>query len=214
MNRSRMIWGVGALVALPVVAFVSWIGLGYLYSYSENQNFEKLRQKSELDCAKMPLHCAVRDDDFEALAAYVTAGRDLELKDRWGRSALSWATQFKKRSMVAALLTAGANPEDRNEDGDTPFYWAVTHEAYDLADALLAAGADVNTWNRAKDPHMALHDCVMSNRKGCVDYLLRRGADPSLKDSYGYTALERVELYDWIDNDISELLRKWTASPP
>ena len=48
----------------------------------------------------------------------------------------------------------------------------------------------------------------MANRKDCVEYLLARGADPSLKDSYGYTALKRVELYDWIDDDIGELLRK------
>ncbi len=157
MSGAKILWGVGLLVALPLLAFLVWLGLGYLYSYSENKNFEKLRQKSKLDCATMPLHCAVQDDDFKAVAAYVAAGRDLELKDNWGRSALSWATQFKKRSMVSALLTAGANPEDRDEHGHTPFYWAVTQEDYEFADAFLAAGANVNALNGAADPHTALH---------------------------------------------------------
>ncbi len=37
-----------------------FFAMPYIYLYSENSNFRELREKSKLDCAKMPLHCGSR----------------------------------------------------------------------------------------------------------------------------------------------------------
>ena len=65
--------------------------LPYLYVWTENRNFADLREKSQLNCETMPLHCLVRDGDLDGLIEYVENGKDLELKDNWGKTALFWA---------------------------------------------------------------------------------------------------------------------------
>ena len=46
---------VGGLLALSAVLLVAVFVVSVLYSSSENRNFEKMRQKSSLDCAALPL---------------------------------------------------------------------------------------------------------------------------------------------------------------
>lgn len=50
-----------------------------------------------------------------------------------------------------------------------------------------AAGADIDAMNGDLDRDTALHRAVTQNRKDAVEYLLRRGANRHLEDSYGYT---------------------------
>ena len=70
MNRNGFIRGVlvgaGIVTGLLVALFFA---LPYIYVYTENSNFEKLRKKSELDCELMPLHCLVRDEEQHGMRA-------------------------------------------------------------------------------------------------------------------------------------------------
>jgi hypothetical protein len=50
-------------------------------------------------------------------------------------------------------------------------------------------------------------ELVMENRPDCLEYLLERGADRRLEDSYGYTPLRRFETYGHLDPAIGELLK-------
>ena len=208
MSRSGRIWWIGGPVVLALVGILGWVAVSYLYGWTENRNFEQLRRKSELDCTRLPLHCAVRDEDSSSIADYLATGGDLELVDGWGRTALFWAVQNARLGVVGGLLSGGADANTRDETGSFVFYRAIAGGAYETADQLLAAGAEIDAMNGDSDLQTALHYCVMQNQRECVEFLLVRGADRQLEDSYGYTPLQRVELYDHIDARIGELLRK------
>lgn len=206
MSRSSPALWFGLVATIVLVGFVGWLAASYLYGWSENRNFEALRRKSELDCSRIPLHCAVRDEDHVAVADYFANGGDPELTDGWGRTALLWAVQNDRHELVGALLSGGSNPNARDATGASVFYRAVGAGAYEIADTLLVAGAEIDAMNGDRDLQTTLHYCVMQNRKECVEFLLARGADRGLEDSFGYTPLQRVELHDHIDASIGELL--------
>lgn len=197
--------GAGIVIGLLVLLFFA---VPYIYVYTENRNFAELRVKSELNCEKMPLHCLVRDENIEEIAKYAKSGRDLELKDNWGKTALFWALDKEKYHIVHNLLTLKANPNTKDENGISVFHQAVISAKYDVANELLDRGADINEFNGNQYPETTLHYCVMKNKPECVRYLVEQGANQSLKDSFGYTVFERVRMHSHISKEVGELLVK------
>jgi ankyrin repeat protein len=197
--------GAGIVIGLLVLLFFA---MPYIYLYTENSNFAELRKKSELNCEKMPLHCLVRDENIEEITKYVKSGKDLELKDNWGKTALFWALDKEKYHIVNNLLTLNANPNTKDENGISVFHQAVIWGKYDIANELLARGADIDGFNGNQYPETTLHYCVMKNKPECVLYLVEHGANIYLKDSFGYTVFERIQMHDHISKEIGELLVK------
>ena len=197
--------GAGIVIGLLILIFLA---LPRLYLFSEDRNFAKLRKKSELDCTTMPLHCLARDEDFNQISLYAEQGRDLELTDNWGQTALFWSMKHDKPDIFSHLLSLKANPNTKDEAGRSIFYLAVIYGKYDIAHELLASGADINLYNRNRYPETALHFCVMKNDSLCVSYLLENGADLTLEDSFGYTVFERVQTHDHIGSEIGDLLKR------
>lgn len=192
----------GVVLLIGLIKYV----LPELYLYTENRNFEKLRKKSELDCITMPLHCLVDKEDLEGIKRYIQSGKSLELKDNWGQSAILWALRHKKSTFIPVFLDAGADPNTKDERGISILYKALQMEKFSVADQLIQHGADINMLNNNEYPETALHFCVMKNKLGCVKYLLSHGASKQIKDSFGYTVLDRVETHDHIHKEISEAL--------
>jgi len=201
----RLLCGAAIAAGLLVVLFYA---IGYIYSYSENRNFEKLREKSALNCETMPLHCLIRDNDMQGIAGYINSREDLELTDNWGRTALFWALRERKYDGVDRLLAAGANPNTKDGNGISVFFQSVISGEFDVADQLLARGADIDALNHNQHPETALHYCVMKNKLDCVKYLLQHGADKDIKDSFGYTVFDRIQTHDHTSKDIAQLLKK------
>lgn len=187
---------------------ILFFAMPYIYLYTENSNFERLRKKSELDCELMPLHCLVRDEKMEQIADYVDSGGDLELRDNWGKTALFWALDKEKYQIVSNLLELKASANTTDENGISVFYQAVVSGKYDVANHLLANGADIDAFNGNQYPETALHYCVMKNKPECVRYLVGHGANIYLKDSFGYTVFERIQMHDHIGKETGELLVK------
>ncbi|MCU7959488.1 MAG: ankyrin repeat domain-containing protein [gamma proteobacterium symbiont of Bathyaustriella thionipta] len=159
----------------------------------------------------MPLHCLVRDKDKAGIDAYIKSGRDLELKDNWGRSALFWALWHQQYDMFYDLLDAKSDPDTVDENGISLFYQAVVLGKYAVAKRILESGADIDALNGKSYPQTALHYCVLQNNSECVRFLLEQGANPYLEDSFGYNVFERVRLHDHIDKAIGKLLKKNTV---
>ncbi|MEN8184541.1 MAG: ankyrin repeat domain-containing protein [Myxococcota bacterium] len=206
MSGSSAIRRLFGLAAIVLGGVGVWVAVSFFYSWSENRAFAALRERSELNCAQTPLHCAVRDGDAGAISAFLDGGGDLELRDGWGRTALAWAAAHDSVAHMGRLLHAGAQPDAPNDAGRTAFAEAATRDKFEIADVLLEGGADVDAMNGVEDRSTALHLCVMANRVACVRYLLERGPRPDVEDSYGYTAVERAQTLPDVDPEIVALL--------
>ena len=92
-------------------------------------------------------------------------------------------------ALVLELLRQGAQLEWRNPDGWTALIIACCNGRYEAAEALCAHGAELD----ARDNYQATPLMYAAERghlpKICA-MLLALGADPSLKDCNGKTALD------------------------
>lgn len=90
------------------------------------------------------LMLAARHGHLEAMEALITAGADLNGRDR---RATAWpplvhAIHKGQNGAARLLLEAGAAPDVRLDDGVTPLMFAAAYGHTELVDELLARGAD------------------------------------------------------------------------
>ena len=147
---------VGASIVIGLLVLL-YFAIPEIYLYTENRNFAKLREKSKLDCLAIPLHCFVRDENIEEISDYINSGKNLELKDNWGRTALFFALWNGKSNIVNKLLASGADANTKDENETSVFFQAVAWGQYDIADQLLESGANTDIFNGSRYPETALN---------------------------------------------------------
>ena len=83
------------------------------------------------------------------------------------------------------LLELGAGIDERDDSGRTAlFYATMTNGVLEAARKLVSAGANVNAVdNRDQTP------LFWADGDGVVEFLLECGADPTVRDDQGWTAL-------------------------
>jgi hypothetical protein len=116
-----------------------------------------------------PLHIAIYLDSVEIVQLLLSRGADVQLCDIRGRTALHDATEFGNTDAVRALINAGANVNTLDKDLQSPLHSA-------------ALGLDTTVTYYKSIP--------LSTRKGVIGILLQNGADPSLVDRNGKTAMQ------------------------
>lgn len=95
-------------------------------------------------------------------------------------------------SAIAAAVAAGADVHARNEAGLTPLMAAVATSAPNqVIETLLASGADLD--QQAANGLTALMLAAGEGTPAQVVYLLNAGADPTVVDSEGRTALDHAK---------------------
>lgn len=179
-----------------------------LYLWSENNNFEKLRQKSELNCDYLPVHCAVKENNTEKFNSLITGTQYFESKNGWGKTALHYAADFENDEFFLKLLEAGANPNAKDENGETLFAYLLRLKKFDLAEKLVEKNVSVDTLYTMynNETTTALHYAVMNNETEAVEFLLKHKARIDIKDSYGYTVTDRVKIQNHINTEIVEMI--------
>jgi len=100
--------------------------------------------------------------------------------------ALSWAARNGQLGSMATLVERGADVDSSAYRG-TPLLWATYSDSVDAATWLLDHGADPNQRHDfGGEGHgveaVALHLAAQLESLGCMELLLRRGADPSIVD--------------------------------
>ena len=120
--------------------------------------------RSRSKAGAQPLHSAVSHHDAATVEQLLSAGADVDAKDKQRNTALHYAC---KRSaampIVRALLQAGANVNTKDADGFHALNLVLKHaldkRSPELVDLLLASGADVTSRTKAGDTvlHYALH---------------------------------------------------------
>lgn len=163
--------------------------------------------------SETPLMTAASYGDADVAQVLIDAGADLDrlaAPDSGGvpgGSALQHAAVFGMTDVLDALVNAGAQvrtlveaaaagdtggrltPEATENELLLALIMAADHERLDVIDQLLEAGTPID----AVDPRWRRHPLRLAAQNGrarSVRHLLARGADPTLKDDDGLTAME------------------------
>lgn len=135
----------------------------------------------------------------------IKAGCDLNAKDTEGRSPLSWAifSGCMTAHTVQMLLDAGANALEIDENGETLLHKAITADLrgrrtekvdetalFTNVGLLLQHGVDIN--RRDNHGFTALHYAVQLWSKPVIEFLIRSGADPTVKPDNGQSLVDLV----------------------
>ena len=151
---------------------------------------------------------AARTGDIAAIRVLIAHGADVN-SDLAGQTALMWAAARNNAGVVRALIGAGAEVHTRTPLREAPGEWrgrrtgfagpeptsysalmfAVRAGAREVVWELLDAGADVN--DTLSDGQSALMMAVANGHSGLADFLLDRGADPTLAGP-GWNALHQA----------------------
>lgn len=132
------------------------------------------------------LHWAAQFGTVEVVERLIDAGADIDGEgDEHQIGAIGWATCFKQVRKEAAefLLARGAKPT---------IFSAVALDRADLVRKLVGDDPTLlrmRKMSRFEHHRTPLHLAVLKNRPQMVKLLLELGADPSAKDSRGYTPL-------------------------
>lgn len=97
------------------------------------------------------------------------------------------AIQNNDPQAVQKLIDEGVNVNHLDPDGFGWLSLAILKGAYKAADILLANGADINVQN--SEGYSLLHIASVRDDKA-ITYLLAKGINPGLRDTYGLTWLE------------------------
>lgn len=181
-----------------------------IYLATENRNFEKIREKTKLNCDVIPLHCAIRDSNKTLFKELVDGGINLELEDNWGRSALYWAADYDIQYFTAELIMLGADINSKKTSGVPVIVSASGKGHLEIVRLLIYSDAKLNEINDWPGKSSALHRAVHSKNLELVELLLKNGADMTTRDIYGNTPLETAQKQNPIDStEIIELLQQY-----
>ena len=145
---------------------------------------------------RTPLVTATKANAVAAASALIEAGADVNSKDDMQDSAFLYAGAEGLDEILALTLAHGADVRSLNRFGGTALIPASEHGYGETVRTLIRAGVPVNHVN---DPGWtALQEAVVygdgsSRYVDVVGQLLDAGADPSIRDDRGRTALQNAQ---------------------
>ncbi|CAN9512740.1 unnamed protein product [Ophioblennius macclurei] len=135
------------------------------------------------------LHLAAKLGHYDVTHHLLSkASKHINCQDDGGWTPITWATEYKHAELVLLLLGKGADVNIRDKEENVCLHWAALSGSDDIAQALLDARCDLNAINVHRDS--PLHVAARENHLECVVLFLSRGADVSLRNAEGQTALD------------------------
>lgn len=152
------------------------------------------------------LHIAAWNGNVRMLELFAARGAKLDLANQHGEQPLHLAALQSQTAAVDWLLARGAplNSHAR-QSAWTALHYAAFAGRKDLITRFLEKGADINA--RAPNGTTPLMAAIYEGKREVAEFLLRRGADRSLKNDWGDGALEWAMKYKQTE------LAKLIASP-
>lgn len=150
------------------------------------------------DLGNSPLHLAIDRDKEEITNALLEKNTDVNVGGLSGKvknQTPLYAAVIKGRTdLVQRLLEKGADPNIADSDGGYPLSEAAIRGDAELVKLLLDKGANINAQESNKRSaliYAASNAGISSQRRQeTIKNLLERGADKSIKDAEGMTALD------------------------
>uniref|UniRef100_A0A672GRL2 Histone-lysine N-methyltransferase EHMT1-like n=1 Tax=Salarias fasciatus TaxID=181472 RepID=A0A672GRL2_SALFA len=135
------------------------------------------------------LHLAAKLGHYNVIQHLLSkASKHINCQDDGGWTPITWAIEYKHVEVVLLLLGKGADVNIRDKEENVCLHWAALSGCDDIAQALLDARCDLNAINVHGDS--PLHVAARENHLECVVLFLSRGADVSLRNVEGQTALD------------------------
>lgn len=136
-----------------------------------------------------PLHAAASRGRLELVELLLAHGADAKAVTESGYSILYAACNHNTSiEVVRLLLEKGADPGIKSADGVTPLQNAAWREPAELLNILLDGGAEIDQIGYGGDT--ALHWAIMGDNYEAALLLAKRGADGSIPNLKGTTALK------------------------
>uniref|UniRef100_A0A452SSU2 Ankyrin repeat domain 52 n=1 Tax=Ursus americanus TaxID=9643 RepID=A0A452SSU2_URSAM len=126
------------------------------------------------------LHAAASGGNVECLNLLLSSGADLRRRDKFGRTSLHYAAANGSYQCAVTLVTAGAGVNEADCKGCSPLHYAAASDTYRSHDA---------------EEDEPLKESRRKEAFFCLEFLLDNGADPSLRDRQGYTAVHYAAAY-------------------
>ncbi|NWW46278.1 ANR52 phosphatase, partial [Pedionomus torquatus] len=133
------------------------------------------------------LHAAASGGNVECLNLLLSSGADLRRRDKFGRTPLHYAAANGSYQCTVTLVTSGASINEADCKGCTPLHYAAASDTY--------RRAETHSGNSHDTDEEPLKESRLKEAFFCLEFLLDNGADPSLRDKQGYTAVHYAAAY-------------------
>lgn len=118
-------------------------------------------------------------------------GANKEIQDDKSMTPVLWACKLNHVETLKVLVDAGAAVDGKGT-WVTPLSTAAFYGASDCVEFLLTLSIDVNAAPGERGD-TALHNAAMVCSPRCVEALLAKGADPTIRNKWGMTPLDLAE---------------------
>lgn len=138
-----------------------------------------------------PLHVAARYGALNITEELLRRGASVDLKsdsETKSMGALHFASEGGHAEEIKLLLKYGASVNQKSHSESTPFYRAARSGSLKSLKILYAAGSDINA--RTWDNFTPLFEAVAHGRIKTASQLLEWGADPTIVNGMGESALK------------------------
>lgn len=191
-------WALKKAIRFALGVFIFNLGISTINHAVLIKQHKDYQQKSILNCHKLPFHCAIRDGHFDQLQQFKEMGHSLEEKDGWGRTPLYYAYYSSgKEEFIKKLISMGANINVLDSSGYPLIHHILFNSPknFQMADYFLQHQINLNILYGSHKKMNLLNESIIRNDIEVIDYLMSRGADPYLKDEFGYNACDRLSLH-------------------
>jgi len=138
---------------------------------------------------------AIQNNLHDTLEKLLQEGADIELKNKFGTTPLSFVIYQNDNKLVEILLKNGANPNVIDGNGlYTPLSEACVRNKVSTVKLLLKYGADVNYQHKKSETALTVAAKECKNFE-LVKLLLESGANPKLMDMFGHNTLTGLKRY-------------------
>jgi hypothetical protein len=127
---------------------------------------------------------AIVDGDIDQVKSQLSAGADLNSKNRLGWTALHTAIRNRRTEIIKLLIDKGADVNAKDNRGRTPLHFAVETGQKDIVEMLIAKKAEINVMDSRADNALSL--AKKGGNSEITDLLIKNGAkDPNPDELLG-----------------------------
>ena len=136
-----------------------------------------------------PLASATYSGNADAVKYLLDLGCEHDVTNQWGVAPVHYAAYRGQTEMLKIMMQKGVDIFAETMNRETPFIWAVVARRFETADFLLANGENVN---RKLTGGITPAFSAFKLQPASFDYLLEKGAEFTVVDTFGNTVLHRA----------------------